>query len=189
MRLPLAAALSLLPALALAEPSPISAEIAATGLAATEARLAALAEPTPADLFALAGLHFLSGVESALQLRWQTGVQADWSELPILRLPIPENPAARPFSGADLTTLLTGLDADMDSARTALKKRGQMEDSHGLSSSSATLLLDPPSRWVKAREKSSSLLSFQGSLPSRRLRIPSLSWRGVMALGPGVMES
>lgn len=76
-----------------------------------------------------------------------------------------------------------------DSARTALKKRGQMEDSHGLSSSSATLLLDPPSRWVKAREKSSSLLSFQGSLPSRRLRIPSLSWRGVMALGPGVMES
>ena len=125
MRLPLAAALSLLPTLALAEPSPISAEIAATGLGATEARLAALPEPTPADLFALAGLHFLSGVERALQLRWQTGVQADWSELPILRLPIPENPAARPFSGADLTTLLTGLDADMEAARAALATLGE----------------------------------------------------------------
>jgi hypothetical protein len=124
MRLPLTAALALWPALALAEPSPISAEIAATGIAATEARLAALPAPTGPDLFALAGLRFLSGVEAALQLRWQTGVQADWSELPILRLPIPENPAARPFTGADLTALLSGVDADMDSARAALATLG-----------------------------------------------------------------
>ena len=120
----LAAPLALLPALAGAEPSPLSAEIAANGLAATEARLAALTDPLPPDLFALAGLRFLSGVEAALQLRWQTGVQADWSELPILRLPIPENPAARPFTGADLTALLTGVETDMQAARDALALLG-----------------------------------------------------------------
>jgi hypothetical protein len=102
----------------------ISEEIARTGIAPTEARLAALKTPTNEELFALAGLRFLGGVEAALQLRWQTGVRSDWSELPILRLPIPENPNARAFEPADFTTLLTGLDADMDSARSALTLLG-----------------------------------------------------------------
>ncbi len=102
----------------------ISQEIARTGIATTEARLAALSGPTNEDLFALAGLRFLGGVEAALQLRWQTGIRADWSELPILRLPIPENPAARPFVPADFTALVTGLDAGMDSARAALTQLG-----------------------------------------------------------------
>ncbi|HOZ34812.1 MAG TPA: hypothetical protein PLM52_18220, partial [Tabrizicola sp.] len=95
-----------------------------TGLAPTEARLAALSAPTNEELFALAGLRFLGGIEGALQLRWQTGIRQDWSELPILRLPIPENPAARPFAPADFTALLAGLDADMDGARTALAQLG-----------------------------------------------------------------
>jgi hypothetical protein len=102
----------------------ISEEIARTGIGPTEARLAALTAPTNEDLFALAGLRFLGGVEAALQLRWQTGIRADWSELPILRLPIPENPAARPFVPADFTALLSGLDAKMDSARTSLAQLG-----------------------------------------------------------------
>ncbi|NGM47330.1 hypothetical protein G5B31_17470 [Rhodobacter sp. SGA-6-6] len=127
MRPILAAALALLPGLALAEPSALSAEIAAKGLKATEERLAALPQPNPPDLFALAGLRFLSGVESALQLRWQTGLQADWSELPILRLPIPQNPDARPFTGADLGTLLTGIDKDMEAARAALDQLGEQQ--------------------------------------------------------------
>jgi hypothetical protein len=116
-------------ALALLFATPLSAEtlseeIARTGLAPTEARLAALASPTNEELFALAGLHFLGGVEQALQLRWQTGVQADWSELPILRLPIPENPNAIPFQAADFTALIRNLDADMDAARAALTLLG-----------------------------------------------------------------
>ena len=102
----------------------LSEEIARTGLAPTEARLAALPSPTNEDLFALAGLHFLGGVEQALQLRWQTGVKADWSELPILRLPIPENPNAIPFQAADFTALIRNLDADMDASRAALAKLG-----------------------------------------------------------------
>jgi hypothetical protein len=102
----------------------ISEEIARTGLGPTEARLAALPSPTNEDLFALAGLHFLGGVEQALQLRWQTGVKADWSELPILRLPIPENPNAIPFQAADFTALIRNLDADMEASRAALAQLG-----------------------------------------------------------------
>lgn len=102
----------------------ISEEIARAGIGPTTDRLAALLAPTNEELFALAGLRFLVGVESALQLRWQTGVRADWSELPILRLPIPENPNARAFEPADFTKLLTGLDAEMDSAREVLTRLG-----------------------------------------------------------------
>lgn len=102
----------------------ISEEIARTGLGPTEARLAALPAPTNEDLFALAGLRFLGGIEAALQLRWQTGVQADWSELPILRLPIPENPNAIPFQAADFTALIKNLDADMEASREALAQLG-----------------------------------------------------------------
>lgn len=102
----------------------ISQEIARSGLAPTEARLAALPAPTNEDLFALAGLRFLGGIEQALQLRWQTGVQADWSELPILRLTIPENPNAIPFQAADFTALIRNLDADMEASRAALAKLG-----------------------------------------------------------------
>ena len=102
----------------------ISEEIARTGLGPTEARLAALTSPTNEDLFALAGLRFLGGIEQALQLRWQTGVKADWSELPILRLPIPENPNAIPFQAADFTALIRNLDADMEASREALAKLG-----------------------------------------------------------------
>lgn len=117
-------ALCLLATPALADRSPLSVELGATGLKATEARLAALASPAPEDRFALAGIRFLSGVEGALQLRWQTGVRADWSELPILRLPIPENPAARPFEPRDFTTLVTDLEARMEGSRSALADLG-----------------------------------------------------------------
>ena len=103
----------------------LSEEIGRAGLGETEARLAALPSPTNEELFALAGLRFLGGVEAALQLRWQTGIRADWSELPILRLPIPENPTARPFVPADFTALITGLDADMEAAREALARLGE----------------------------------------------------------------
>lgn len=102
----------------------ISEEIARTGLQAAETRLAALPSPTNEELFALAGLRFLGGVEQALQLRWKTGVKADWSELPILRLPIPENPNAIPFQAADFTALIRNLDADMDASRAALAQLG-----------------------------------------------------------------
>lgn len=120
-------ALALALALPVAADLRLSREIGARGLGPTEARLAALPEPSAADLFALAGLRFLRGVEGALQLRWQTGLRADWSEIPVLRLPIPENPAARPFRPEDLTDLLTGIEANMGAARGTLDRLGDRE--------------------------------------------------------------
>ncbi|MBE2275413.1 MAG: hypothetical protein IAE87_03850 [Rhodobacteraceae bacterium] len=120
----LAILVALWPALAGAGVSPLSAEIRKTGIAATQARLAALPAPVPEELFALAGLRFLGGVEKALQLRWETGVSADWSELPILRLPIPARADPRPFRGSDLMQLLTGFDAAMIDARSTLDTLG-----------------------------------------------------------------
>jgi hypothetical protein len=119
----LAFCLALISAPAAAET--LSQEIGRAGLSATEARLAALPSPTNEELFALAGLRFLGGVEGALQLRWQTGVRADWSELPILRLPIPENLGARAFVPGDFTALLTDLDAKMEASRAALDQLGE----------------------------------------------------------------
>jgi len=98
----------------------LSQEIGRAGIDATKTRLAAQDSLTNEELFCLAGLRFLGGIEAALQLRWQTGIRADWSELPILRLPIPENPDARAFVPADFTRLITDLDADMEAAREAL---------------------------------------------------------------------
>lgn len=117
-------ALALMLATAPAAAETLSEEIGRTGIGPTEARLAAVTSPTNEELFALAGLHFLGGIEAALQLRWQTGVQADWSELPILRLPIPENPDARPFEPKDFTRLVADLDAEMEAARAALDQLG-----------------------------------------------------------------
>jgi hypothetical protein len=105
----------------------LSQEIARSGIGATKARLDALADPQPPDLFAQAGLEFLGGIEAALRLRWQTGLAADWSEIPILRLPIPANPSPRPLTGADVATLISTLDADMAAARENLAALGSRD--------------------------------------------------------------
>lgn len=119
---PLLAALAFLPAPALAETA-LSAEIAATGLRATEARLAALPSPTPDESFALGGVRFLGGVERALQLRYRVGLSdglAVASGLPVLRLPLPENPSPDPFAPDMIAGLFEGMSADMDGAVEAL---------------------------------------------------------------------
>lgn len=116
-----------LPIAAEAGQSSLSEEVAAKGIAATEVRLAALEDPLPPELFALAGLRFLSSVEHALQLRWQTGTSDVAVVLPVFRLPIDDNPDARPLAGADITALLTGLTTDLEGARTALDRLGSRD--------------------------------------------------------------
>lgn len=99
---------------------PLSAEIAASGLAATEARLAALTSPADDDRLALGGVRFLRGIEGALQARWRIGLTEGMRMLPILRLPIDENPAPAPFDPAslaaifrDLSDAMQGVDAPL----------------------------------------------------------------------------
>ena len=59
----------------------ISAQIAATGLRATEAALVAVPSPSASDQFALGGVRFLAAIETALQTRYQTGLSTTLTEL------------------------------------------------------------------------------------------------------------
>jgi hypothetical protein len=124
MRL-LASALLALAATTASAQSSLSDEIGASGLRETEARLAALPDPTPDELFALGGSRFLAGIESALQLRYRVGLSdgmAVMSGLPVLRLPIGENPAPEPFEPALIAQLFEGIEADMAGAIEALDR-------------------------------------------------------------------
>jgi hypothetical protein len=91
----------------------ISDEIGTTGLAATEARLAALATPTDEDRFALAGVRFLGAVEQALHQRWNMGLLPSMSGLPFFSLPIPDNPNPPPFQPAMIADLFRDATARM----------------------------------------------------------------------------
>lgn len=118
---------------ALAPPAPtgaadLSAEIGRTGLAATEARLAALDAPADADRFALGGVRFLRAVEGALQLRWRSGLTEELRMLPFLRLPIAENPGPAAFDPASIAGLFREVAATMDAARAPLDAIGEGSD-------------------------------------------------------------
>jgi hypothetical protein len=105
-----------------------SAEIARSGLAATESRLAALPVPTDADRFALGGVRFLGAIEQVLQTRWQTGMTDDLRLLPIFRLPIDENPSPPPFDPTVISTAFRDLSAAMDTARAPLSAIPETSD-------------------------------------------------------------
>lgn len=97
----------------------ISAEIAGTGLAATEARLAALPAPTEADRFALGGIRFLRAVEATFQTRYRTGMSDPTGTIPFLRLDQGAAPDAS-FAPDDVAALFTAAATGMASAREPL---------------------------------------------------------------------
>ncbi len=76
--------------------------------------------PTPGRDFALGGVRFLHGIEKTLQLRYRHNANFGDLELPVLRLPLPDNPNATPFYPGLVTDLMAGVVADMDVAQTAL---------------------------------------------------------------------
>ncbi len=106
----------------------ISARIAADGLAATEAHLAALPAPSDADLFALGGVRFLRAVETAFQLRWQSGFTDRTGMLPFLRSDLGENPSPAPFAPAVISTLFRDTGALMAAARVPLARIPETSD-------------------------------------------------------------
>jgi hypothetical protein len=97
----------------------ISAEIAGTGLAATEARLAALPAPTEADRFALGGIRFLRAVEGTFQTRYRTGMSDPTGTIPFLRLDQGAAPDAS-FAPGDVAALFTQAATGMATAREPL---------------------------------------------------------------------
>lgn len=95
----------------------ISKSIADTGLAATETRLTA---DDPTTRFALGGVRFLRAIEKTLQTRWQLGINAARTELPVLRLPVPANPNPQPFTPDAIEALFSTLIDDLTGARAPL---------------------------------------------------------------------
>ncbi|MBP1805338.1 hypothetical protein [Rubellimicrobium aerolatum] len=113
----------LLLAVATTAQADLSDDLAAHGLRATESALAALPAPTPSDRFALGGVRFLAGLERALQLRYRVGLSdglATATGLPVLRLPLPENPRPAAFEPPMIADLFAGIGTDMAGAIDAL---------------------------------------------------------------------
>jgi hypothetical protein len=103
----------------------VSALIAGQGLRAAETELAALAAPTPSDRFALGGVRFLAAIETALQTRWRVGLSDGLTtlvDLPVLRLPVPENPNPEPFQGAMIAALFAQMQTDLAAASADLEQ-------------------------------------------------------------------
>ena len=117
MRLFLPLTLTLLATSALADTNTL---VAKNGLEGAVAQLSAQAGKTPSDQFALGALHFLRGIEKTLQVRWEYNATIDDLDLPVLRLPVPPNPDAKPFRADLIAGLFTGLLTDMDASRAAL---------------------------------------------------------------------
>ena len=106
----------------------ISAQIAKDGLAKVEAQLSALPAPTDADTFALGGVQFLRAIEISFQDRWQMGMTDRTGMLPLLRLPIPDNPAPAKFDPASIAALFTDASAELAKAKATLVKIPETSD-------------------------------------------------------------
>lgn len=104
----------------------LSAEIASSGIAKTRDRLAALASPSDAELFGLGGLTFLGAVETALQERYKLRLSPQLEMLPVLRLPVPENPNPEPFRPESIAEILGAVVEQMGQAYDVL---GQIPES------------------------------------------------------------
>lgn len=109
---------------AVAQGFDVSKSIAETGLAATEARLSA---DDPTARFALGGVRFLRAIEATLQTRWRLGINAERTQLPILRLPVPANPTPDPFTPDAITNLFTSLITDLANVRAPLLEIGDSD--------------------------------------------------------------
>jgi len=90
------------------------------GLAAAQTRLAALESPSADDQFSLGAVGFLRGIENSLQLRWQHNMAIKDFDIPVLRLPVPPNPNAKPFSPELITVVFENLRDDMAISQAAL---------------------------------------------------------------------
>ena len=97
----------------------LSASIAADGLAATEAQLAALPSPSEGDRFALGGVRFLRAIEATYQTRYRTGLDDPSGMVPLLRLEQGVSPEAS-SSPADVAALFAQVVTDMGAARAPL---------------------------------------------------------------------
>ena len=115
---------------ALAAQTDVVGLIESEGLRAAQAELAALPDPSPDERFALGAVQFLGGVELALQTRWRHGTPEALGivlGMPVMRLPLPENPTPAPFTGSVLTKMFERIEADMTAAAATLDGIGDAD--------------------------------------------------------------
>ncbi len=117
--LTLAASLAL-PGVAFGQTGSAPALDAEKSLQELERDFSAVENPDPNTLFALGGIRFLRAIEKTLQLRWQHNAAIEDLDMPVLRLPVPPNPEARPFYAGLITDLFEELSRDMEKSREAL---------------------------------------------------------------------
>ena len=117
MRFALPLTLTLLATASMADTNSL---IAKNGFAAALEQLTAQPDKTPSEQFALGAVHFLRGIEKTLQTRWEYNATLDDLDIPVLRLPVPANPDAKPFKPELITGIFTEILTDMDASRTAL---------------------------------------------------------------------
>ncbi|MEO8241743.1 MAG: hypothetical protein ABI832_05480 [bacterium] len=98
----------------------ISAEIGRAGLAATQARLTALATPSDADRFARGGVTFLRAIEVTFQQRYTLGLTDRTGMLPLLRLPLNDNPHPAPIAPAAVVAIFSDAATTLSAAQTDL---------------------------------------------------------------------
>lgn len=98
----------------------LSQEIAHQGLTATQTRLMALTAPSDADRFALGGVSFLRAIEGSFQERYAMGLTDRTGMLPLLRLPLNDNPNPAPFDPAAIVTLFQHASDTLTTAKASL---------------------------------------------------------------------
>ena len=89
-------------------------------LSQAQTRLAAIEGKTADQQFTLGAVGFLRSIEHSLQLRWQHNMAIKDFDLPVLRLPVPPNPNAQPFSPELITVLFENLREDLAVSQAAL---------------------------------------------------------------------
>ncbi len=94
--------------------------LANSSLAEAEAILEAQPVKLADDQFTYGAVLFLRGIEKSLQFRWQHNMAIKDFDLPVLRLPVPPNPDAQPFSPELITVLFQNLRDDMAASQAAL---------------------------------------------------------------------
>jgi hypothetical protein len=106
----------------------ISQEIGRSGLAATEARLAALPAPAPDEAFALGGVRFLRAIETSFQIRWRNGLTDRTGMLPFLRLPLTDNLSPQPFDPGAIAAVFQAANGHLAGGLSALQSIDPAQD-------------------------------------------------------------
>ena len=89
-------------------------------LSQAQARLSAVEGKTADQQFTLGAVGFLRSIEHSLQFRWQHNMAIKDFDLPVLRLPVPPNLDAQPFSPELITVLFENLREDLAVSQAAL---------------------------------------------------------------------